>query len=256
MNKYLKKAIAITEKKILSKVLSNYKINYRNRGVINFIDVGSIGGLPEPWHRNAHFIKFLLNFEPNDTIKIGENFMTYNTVIWEKEEIKPFFIYKGLRGTGSSLFEQNYKYVTDNIETLKLKGNKRLAHTWFDRSQLVRQINVQCETLDSVVNKKFSTTQFHFIKIDAQGAEYNILNGAFKVLENCVGLHLELFNLPLYKDIALRDQVVSFLSNLDFELVRVYPSHGTFDSQNDCLFINKKFASHYTASIIKKVYRL
>jgi len=42
------------------------KINKDNKGMINFIDVGSVDGLPYPWRRHPEYIRFLLNFEPRD----------------------------------------------------------------------------------------------------------------------------------------------------------------------------------------------
>ena len=100
-------------------------------------------------------------------------------------------------------------------------------------------------------NRQFS---FHFLKIDAQGAEYEILEGAQKFLdEDCLGLHLELFTIPLYKGIRLLPQVEDYLSGLGFELVKKFPAHGSFDSQNDCVFL-KKQANNRIVDIIRETY--
>ena len=94
------------------------------------------------------------------------------------------------------------------------------------------------------------------MKIDAQGAEFNILKGAESLLKtSCVGLHLELFNIPLYKGIALINEVESYLGKLNFKLIKKFPFHGTFDSQNDCLFI-KKNGDPKIISIIYEAYQL
>jgi len=108
MKRYFKKAKSVINKNIISKIDSKYKLNHKNKGVINFIDVGSVGGLPQPWDSNANTVKFLLNFEPNEHLKKGSNFMTFNTAVWEKEEVRPFYIYKGFKGTGSSLFKLKF----------------------------------------------------------------------------------------------------------------------------------------------------
>lgn len=255
MIRYLNKVNSIIKNKILSKIHPKFKLNYKNKGIINFIDVGSVGGLPEPWKSNAYLIKYLLNFEPNDTIKQGANYMTYNTAVWEKREIRPFYIYKGFRGTGSSLFKQNFDYVLKNYDVLKKRGASRLAKTWFERSKLLKEIQLNCDTIDSILQEKFPSTDFHFIKIDAQGAELNILKGTELHLKNCIGLHLELFNIPLYEGIALLEEVEMFLSDFGFDLVKKFPSHGTFNSQNDCLFLKREEHEIYTP-LIRKVYNL
>ena len=98
--------------------------------------------------------------------------------------------------------------------------------------------NLHCKPLDDVIADLDSDEPFHFIKCDAQGAEYEILLGAKNVLaDSCVGLHLELFSLPLYKGIKLAPDVIKLLEAHGFRLEYKFPPHGTFDSQNDCLFI-------------------
>jgi FkbM family methyltransferase len=240
----------------LLQLLPNYQINYDGNGEISMIDVGSIDGLPEPWFSHAHRIRFLLNFEPNEAIKKGQNYMTYNTALWESDETKPFFIYKGFSQTGSSLFKQNFEYVRANFSELKKRGSPKLADTWFDRSELIKTIELKCRSLDNILAEEFPDRPFHFMKIDAQGAEYNILKGSTAFLKNsCAGLHLELFTLPLYKGIALLDEVEEYLSGFGFQLVKKYPPHGTFHSQHDCLFI-KESANGYVLDLIRSVYRL
>ena len=250
---YVQKVKRLT-RKALKKLNPRFRLNYRNQSVIGFIDVGSIGGLPDPWNSNAVVVKFLLNFEPNEPPKRGPNFMTYNTAVWESECTLPFYIYKGLNTAGSSLFKQNYKYVRGNYDRLKVRGPEDLAETWFDRSELVRTTHLNCRTIDDVLREEFMSTQFHFMKIDAQGAEYNILKGSRAWLsDSCVGLHLELFVIPLYEGIILLDEVQKFLSKFGFYLAKKFPAHGTFDSQHDCLFL-KELGDPQLLTLIRKMY--
>jgi FkbM family methyltransferase len=252
--RYIKKAKKLIGSRLLPKVSSKYKINYQGSGIIGFIDVGSIGGLPEPWSYNANQVKFLLNFEPSDFSRRGKNSLTYNTAVWEREVTLPFYIYKGINGTGSSLFKQNFDYVLRHYDELRGRGPKRLAETWFDRSQLVDTIELECRTIDAILNDECQSIPFHFMKIDAQGAEYNILKGAQKFLsQNCLGLHLELFVLPLYEGIALLDEVEEFLKNYGFRMVKKFPAHGTFNSQHDCLFLKER-GDPELISLIRNIY--
>lgn len=229
-------------------------INYRGQGVLNFIDVGSVGGLVEPWRSNANLIGFLLNFEPNSELQRGPDAMTYNTALWEGEATLPFYIYRGFSGTGSSLFRQNISYVRSNFETLKKHGPATLAETWFERSTLVETRQIRCRAIDDILKEEFPSTPFHFVKIDAQGAEYNILKGAESLLAgSCVGLQLELFVLPMYEGIALMDEVVDYLAGFGFRMAKKFPAHGTFDSQHDCLFL-KENGDTGLLSTVRKVY--
>lgn len=250
MIRYIGKAKKITYHKLLSRFIPKYKLNYRNQGLINFIDVGSIDGLPAPWRSNANLIKFLLNFEPNESPRRGPNSMTYNTAVWESEEN----IYKGFNATGSSLFKQNYEYVRVNYDDLKKRGPRHLAETWFERSQLVKTTEVKCRTIDSALRDEFPSTHFHFMKINAQGAEYNILKGSQTLFSgSCVGFHLELFTLPLYEGIVLLDDVEEYLSEFGFRMTKKFPAHGAFSPQHDCLFLKDQGDSKLLA-VIRKVY--
>ena len=46
---YIKKIQYYFVKYLWSKIGANYKVNYKEKGILNFIDIGSFGGLPEPW---------------------------------------------------------------------------------------------------------------------------------------------------------------------------------------------------------------
>ena len=241
---------------IKSRYSRDYQLNDGDRGEINFIDVGSVGGLPEPWRQNAFRIAFLLNFEPNGPITRGNHSMTYNTALWNDSCELDFYVYRGnnSRRSGSSLFEQNFDYVTENFETLSKQGPPNLAKTWHQRSETIDTKKMICKPLDVVLKEELGGRPFHFTKIDAQGAEYEILSGAKEFLSTtCVGMELELFRVPLYKNIRLVDEVTEFLAGFGFSLAKKFPPHGTFDSQNNCVFIHDE-RSPELQSIIRDVY--
>lgn len=246
-------------KKIRNWVSGNSVINYRGRGRINLIDVGSLGSLPEPWLSNARHIRNLLSFEPLENAANRKNVIVSSKALWSEKCRKPFYVYKGFRSSGSSLFEQNFEFVDRNFEELKKRGPKQLAETWRERSALIRSTEIDCVTLDSVIEDLKVPFSFDFLKIDAQGAEYDILLGAQDFLRNsCIGLHLELFNIPLYKGIKLLPEVTDFLSHQGFELVKKMEFHGSFDSQNDCIFLRRNVPEDKKeiSELITSIYRL
>lgn len=234
-------------------------INYKNQGKLNFIDVGALGDLPEPWFTNSKFVNKLLSFEPLEGASQKENIITSDSALWETEATLPFYIYKGLDGSGSSLFKQNYEYVEEHYNELKQLGNPWLAETWFERSHLAETKEINCTTLDGVLAELQLSFSFDFLKIDAQGAEYQILKGGEKFLkESCLGLQLELFNIPLYKDIKLLTEVEEYLNDKGFDLVKKFPAHGSFDSQHDCVFLKRdtKQSTSEKMALIRNVYNL
>lgn len=211
-----------------------HRINDSGRGVIGFIDIGSAGSLPAPWDTNAYLIRRLLAFEPREPRRDDPYVTALDVAVWESDEERDFYVNTARHG--SSLFEQNFEYVREHLDMLSQRGSTEMATTWFKRSTLDHVERVQCRSLDSVLSEV--DEPFDFLKIDAQGAEHQILKGAQNFLrEQCQGLHLELFSIPMYKGISLKPDVIEWLSGLGFELVHEATPHGTFDCAQDCLFL-------------------
>jgi FkbM family methyltransferase len=250
------KSIQTVFRNVFGKVLGYGIVNFRNKGVIDFIDVGAVGSLPPPWNFNADEIRFLLKFEHRDKPRRNKNIMAFDAVLWKENLEKEFYIYKGFGGSGSSLFRQNVEYVKQNFDQLGRRGLPELADTWFERSRLDKVEKVKCRKLDDILLELNDNIEFDFLKIDAQGAEYEILQGAKNLLStSCVGLHLELFVVSLYKGITLLPEVEKYLNQFGFKLVKKFPPHGTFDSQHDCVFL-KQDGNFEILQTIKRIYGL
>ncbi len=246
-------------KRVSNRLTGKGIINFRNQGSVNYIDVGSSGHMPEPWLSNACHIRNLLSFEPQENKKKRKNVIISSNALWSSCTRKPFYIYKGLKSSGSSLFEQNFEYVSNNFESLKLTGPRHLAETWHERSALVKVTGLDCKTLDQTLKDLDLPYKFDFLKIDAQGAEFEILLGAEDFLkDSCLGLQLELFTIPLYKGIKLMPDVIALLDLKGFSLVRKFPPHGSFNSQNDCVFLKRDFPpeKEKILLLLRKIYDL
>lgn len=63
----------------------------------------------------------------------------------------------------------------------------------------------------------------YFLKVDVQGYEHQVLDGAPQLLSHVQGLQLELSIVPLYDGQALYDQLIDRLRKLGFELFAVFP---------------------------------
>lgn len=67
---------------------------------------------------------------------------------------------------------------------------------------------VQIHRLDTVVQDYLRDADKPFLKIDVQGYEYQVLNGATELLPKLVGLQLELSLVPLYEGgLSYRDMI-------------------------------------------------
>jgi FkbM family methyltransferase len=209
----------------------------------NLIDIGSAGLLSEPWAQHPEAVGHVLKFEPRDEDAKVEGVTFLPHALWSQSEERDFYVYRGFDGTGSSLYRQNYAYVAANFPDLKQRGDPAWARSWFERSGETRRMKMRCVTLDSALAELRASGHSHryqFMKVDAQGADFDILCGAREYLRrDCLGVQCELFTVPLYEGIVLLDEVVAWLAGEGFDLWQKHPAHGTFHSQHDCVFIKR-----------------
>jgi FkbM family methyltransferase len=77
--------------------------------------------------------------------------------------------------------------------------------------------------LDSLAPQYIREDSRVFLKIDTQGFESQVLDGAEKLLPEIVGLHIELSLVPLYEGQPLYDELSSHIRSMGFELWTLAP---------------------------------
>ncbi len=82
---------------------------------------------------------------------------------------------------------------------------------------------VPVATLDSLTPRFLTDGNSIFVKIDVQGYEMKVLEGAQKMLGRTAGLQLELSLLPLYEGETLFQPMTEYLHAMDFELWGLIP---------------------------------
>lgn len=90
-------------------------------------------------------------------------------------------------------------------------------------SAFVYSESVPTATLDTAATPFVSGAQTLFLKIDVQGSEDKVLDGARLLLKRAVGLQLELSLTPLYQGETLLQSIVQKLGELNFELWNLVP---------------------------------
>ncbi len=210
-------------------------------GVFAVIDVGSVGWLPEPWDKpaNVRRIRRILRFDPGESTTKTANSRTVNHALWSENCMRTLYIPVGT-DAGSSLYPQDYEYVREHYDEIKEFGDPSGASTWFKRSAIRREVQIACRRLDDVLAEIDEGETYNVMKIDVQGAEHECLRGAEGFLRrHCLCVHVETSTIPLFKGAKLQDEVIAYMDELGFSLVRTYPPHGTFNSQNDCVFFRR-----------------
>ena len=125
-----------------------------------------------------------------------------------------------------------------------------------EQSNVERKVKYyKTKTLDELV---FSKNQYdeYFIKLDVQGAEIDILNGAENVLQKTNFILLEASLLNYNQNAPLISEVIDYLDSKDFVLFDICDENRKSDKtlfQVDLLF-SKKNSPQRTAINFKKVY--
>jgi FkbM family methyltransferase len=211
-------------KKIYSIILGNYKIN--------FIDVGASIQIIQRWKKidTKNLIYHL--FEPNksEVKKLLNNKLFYSHYnindfgLSNKKETRKLFITKGIYQ--SSFLKPNLHFLKKFKDVNRYKINK------IDQ--------VKAKKLDQVEIKKPD-----FIKIDVQGFNYQILEGAEKTLKNSIGIDIEVDFQEIYKKEFLFGKIDEFLSLKNFEFIDfTYLSRwerNEFNGNGQCIFGNALF---------------
>ena len=83
---------------------------------------------------------------------------------------------------------------------------------------------VKLERLDALDNSYFSDSNGIFLKIDAQGYESQILEGASGVLQQIKGIQLEMSLVPLYAGELIYQEMINKIESLGYTLHDINPS--------------------------------
>jgi len=113
--------------------------------------------------------------------------------------------------------------IANNSESSSIL-NMLESHTAADGASVyVGKEMVKIRKLDSVYSEYVDSKSKIFLKIDTQGYEDRVLNGASRLLEQTIGLQLELSLIPLYNNQKLFDEMTTQLKSIGFELWSINP---------------------------------
>jgi len=93
----------------------------------------------------------------------------------------------------------------------------------FDQARVVGHETVALRRLDSIFADVVSKSDVALLKIDTQGFEKQVLDGASASLPSIRGLHVELSYFPLYAKQLQADQMIARLCACGFRLVKLDP---------------------------------
>ena len=194
----------INPKKLIN---SNYYKEFSNLNPIKLVDIGSREGLPEELNQISDSI-MVIGFEPDKkecevlNNNTNKNHIYYPFPLYNKSANIDFIMTKKL--ACSSILKPNKKYL-DRFPNSHLYGIDNV-------------IKMQCNTLDNIL-KEHKHHDIDLIKLDTQGSELPILQGAIDCLQNsifCVEVEVEFS--PQYENQHFFSDVDQYLRKLGFSL--------------------------------------
>ncbi len=176
-----------------------------NNGIVGIIDVGAAGEIEPRWKQFTKKLNYH-GFEPDkrsrEIIKNNEkNFNTYKIYSQALGNFEGNKILNLCRTPEvSSVFRPNRKILNNFPKS--------------ERFDILNKINLPVVTLDSLNFKNID-----FIKLDIQGAELEALEGSKKLLDDILGIEIEVEFHELYTNQPLFGDICNYLSKFDIEFI-------------------------------------
>lgn len=204
-------------------------------------------GLAWPAHKN-HSARLLERYEIDVVLDVGANNGQYGrelismgwkrrlisfeplTVAWQKlsANSRPhpnWFAEHMALGSTDGLAEIN---VSQNTQSSSFRDILPAHVSAAPTSAYVGTEEVRVARLDSVIDDYCLPDERCFLKLDVQGFERDVLEGAQNSLSRCVGLQAEMAVAPLYDGETLFTEMIEYLGSLGYVLMSI---NGVFEDE-------------------------
>jgi FkbM family methyltransferase len=182
------------------KLIKHFKIN-------TIFDVGANVGKYALEMRELGFTGKIVSFEPLsnafEKLRIvsqkDRNWEAINVALGNKNELNTINIAGNL--DSSSLLDMLPSHLKSAPET-----------------KYIGKETIKVVTLDSIFNEYYKEDSKIYMKIDTQGFEKNVLEGAKNSLGKIIGLQLEMSIIPLYENSPTYLDIIDYLYGLGYKL--------------------------------------
>ena len=194
----------------LNRPLQRRKKLLNHFGITKILDVGANTGQYAQELRKINFEGEIISFEPISSIfgvlksnlKNDPKCKVKNFALGDKNETKTINIAKNL---ASSSFFSRAKHLEENAQY----------------TEYINEEKVEIKILDSIFDTICSANDIIFLKLDTQGYEKNILNGAKESLKKIKGVQIELALKPSYNDAPGYKEIFKIIEEAGFTLFSI-----------------------------------
>ena len=236
LNEVLKKFGVIINKYPTSDLSRRIKIII-NLGITVLLDIGASRGEYGKIIRNIGYSGKIISFEP-----LNEPFIELQK---QTQKEKKWDAYNYALGNFDGETEIN---ISDNFVSSSILRIKEI-HTRVDnKSRQTSKETVNVKKLDTVFSSLVKKGETVFMKLDTQGYEKYILEGAKNILSEIAVIQIELSIESLYDDSHNYLEMIEFLREAEFDLWSVEPGFQDHSTgrlfQFDGIFVDRRFYNY------------
>lgn len=249
MKKIIQEVFAFFGLKIsrIQKVTGNAMVNFKDpfsvqkhlfkdsNGELIIFDIGAYIGHVSVEYGNIFPKSTIYSFEPfpDSFAQLIQHTSLYKNIIPINLGIGEY--------EGISKFQSNAYAPTNSILTTDKKGQDIWGKGLLDT---IQTIDINITSIDDFVSSK-NIDKIDILKMDVQGAEFMVLQGAKKTLEKGVikMIYTEIITLPTYEGQLQFDETIKLIRGSGFELFNLYDQNLSNSGQMrvvDAIFIKSK----------------
>lgn len=197
------------------------------------IDVGANTGQFAQSLRSHGYIDEIISFEPTSD--------AWNELVKNSKHDKKWRVANKC-AVGSNDGTSEINLSSNSVSSSLLKMNRQHLDAAPESIYLSKEIVNLC-TLDTYFRSNGQLSQSAFLKIDTQGYEYDVLQGAESILSHVKGIQIELSLVELYEGQMTYKDILEILESKDYEIWSLIPG-----------FINKTSGRmlQFDATLFKK----
>jgi FkbM family methyltransferase len=226
------KGFEVSRSGISDKISVNYRKIFSHHNIDLLFDVGANEGQYAQAMQKLGFDGKIVSFEPvkatfnnlNSNTAGNANWQALNMALGDKDGEE--FINVSGNTVSSSMLEMLPKHINNEASSAYITKEK-----------------ITIKKLDSVFDAYVKQHNSVYLKLDVQGFEKNVIEGASGSLKNIKLIQLEMALVPLYKGELLIADMISYMDTKGFTLYSLIPGFNNFETgqlfQADGIFLRK-----------------
>lgn len=216
-------------RKFPTRLLRNRIKLLKDRNVSIIFDVGANRGQYGAEMREIGYNGKIISFEPIHEVYTKLEDVAKSDADWDTVNIA--------LGDFDGVTEIN---VSGNLSSSSIRSINNAHLESAPYTATIRKEEIKVARIDTIIDKYVENEKNVFVKIDTQGFEKNVIDGAVNSIDKIIGFQLELSLVEMYDGEMLFLDMITYLKNLGYSIYSLEPGYDNNESgqlyQVDALF--------------------